>query len=435
MIMPRTRRPLVSLTVSSPSREDDVASDDTVVTFPWFAAAVLGALAAVALGWLAVAVVASAAWLTATRTPLTSLLDVIGQGWLAAHGARVQLGDVHLSLIPLGLSALAVAGVAVATHWAGLQLAGQSPRWRDLGVLVATSAGSYAIGALVLASLVGTASQATSAFGGAALVGLTGALVGGVRGLGLDPFAALPGWVRQVPHAMGMGVLWLAGGSLLALGVGLVQRWDQAQALHRGLAPDALGTVLLVVLYLAYLPTMLAWAGSYALGAGLSLGTGTLVTPGSSVLGLLPAFPPLAAVPPAGMVYDWAWLTVGVAAGAAAGAWFCRREAAAGGRPRWTRWSWQAALGGLFAALAWLAVSWLSRGDLGSGRLVGLGPLFPSLLWFTLVPLVVGSAASGTVGALVLARRTPPPPPEEAADQPAGEAAGLVAAGVATPGE
>lgn len=424
MVKPRTRRPFVSLTVSTPSREEDAPTREVVPAVPWFVAAVLGSLAAVALGWLAVGVVASAAWLTATRTPLTSLLDIIGQGWLASHGAHGHLGDVQVTLAPLGLSALCVAGVAVATHWAGLQLGADAPRWRDLGALVAASAGTYALGSLVLASLVGAPSQATAAFGGAALVGVSGAVVGGTRALGLDPLATLPAWVRGVRRAVGVGVAALAAGSSVALVVGLVQRWDQVQSLHRALAPDAVGTVLLLLLYLAYLPTMLAWAGSYALGAGITVGTGTLVVPGSSVLGLLPALPPLAALPPGGTVLDWGWLAVGVAAGAASGVSFCRTAAASGARPRWTAWSWQAALAGLGTALAWLALSWLSRGDLGTGRLVGMGPVFPDLLWFAPVPLVVGAAVAGTVTAVVLARRTPPLQPD-AATEPVPTPAGV----------
>lgn len=406
MVNPRTRRPLVSLTVTSPRRGDE-APRELGPTVPWFVASVLGSLAAVAVGWLAVGIIASAAWLTATRTPIASLLELVGQGWLASLGARARLGDLVVSVPPLGITALSVAGVAVATHWAGLQLPVERPRWRDLGALVAASAGTYALGALVLASLVGSATQATAALGGAALVGLVGAGVGGVRALALDPFAALPGWVRRLPGAMGAGVAALAAGSALALTVGLVQRWGLVQQLHTSLAPDAVGSALLVLLYLAYLPTMLAWAGAYALGAGIGVGTGSLVVPGSSTLGLLPGLPPFAALPPGGTVFDWGWLLVGVAAGTTSGLWFCRRDLAALGRPRWTTWPWQGALAGLGAALGWIAWGWLSRGDLGTARLVGMGPVFPDLVWFTLVPLVGGAGLASLVAALVVARRAP----------------------------
>lgn len=414
MVKPRERRLPVSVTVSTPGHEDPDRAQEFVPTLPWFVAAVLGGFGAVLLGWLAVGVVAAAAWLTATHLAITSLLEVVGQGWLASLGARAHLGNLSITLVPLGLTALSAAGVAAAAHWAGLQVEAEQPRWRTLAALVATTGGSYALGALVLASLVGTPSQTTSAVVGALAVGVAGAVVGGVRGLGFDVLAALPAWVRGLPGAIGLGVGVLAAGSALALAVGLVQRWPEAQALHQGLAPDAVGAVLLVLLYVCWLPTMLLWAGSYVLGAGINVGVGTLVVPGSSVLGVLPAFPPLAALPPGGTPLDWGWLAFGVAAGGASGWWFCRRDAARGGAPRWTRWSWQAALAGLGAALVWLAASWLARGDLGTGRLVGLGPVFPELLPFALVPLVVGAAVAGTATAIVATRRTRRTRPEPA---------------------
>lgn len=404
MVMPRFRRPPVSLTISTPRREPQPVGPEVASAVPWFVAAVLGGIASVAAGWAAVAVVVSAAWLTATRTPLAALVDTVGQGWLAAHGAQAVLGDVRLGVVPLGLTALAVTAVAVATHWAGLHLRPVDARWRDLAALVVASSAAYVVAALVLASLVGTPSQATAAFAGAAGIGLVGSLAGGLRALALDPLAALPDWVRHLPGAIGVGVASLAAGSALALVVGLVQRWDRVLALHQSLAPDALGTVLLVLVYVAYLPTMILWSGAYALGAGLGLGGGSIVWPGSSTVGMLPAFPPLAAVPPGGTPFDWGWLAVGIGAGLASGAWFCRRDAAAGAPPRLTTWSWQAPLAGLGAATLWIVASWLSRGDLGTGRLVGLGPVFPALVWCTLAPLVLGAAAAGIASALLRAR-------------------------------
>lgn len=408
MVKPRLRRPSVSLTVSTPRRDPEPPGPQVATAVPWFVAAVLGAIGAVAAGWAAVGVGASAAWLTVTRTPLASVLDVIGQGWLASQGARVTLGDVHVGLVPLGLTTLSTAAVAAAAHWAGLQLVSDAPRWRDLGALVGACGGTYAVSALILASLVGTPSQATAAFGGAALIGVVGAGIGGLRALALDPFVRLPDWTHRLPAATGAGLATLAGGSALALVVGFAQRWGQAQSLHAGLAPDVIGSVVLVLVYLAYLPTMLLWAGSYVLGAGITVGTDTLVLPGSSTLGLLPAFPPFAAVPPHGTPLDWLWLSVGVVAGIVVGIVFCRRDAAAGGRATLSG-SWRPAVAGLGAAAVWLGASWLSVGSLGSGRLVGMGPVFPALVWCTAAPMVLGSAAAG-IAMAVRGRRAPETP-------------------------
>ena len=58
-------------------------------------------------------------------------------------------------------------------------------------------------------------------------------------------------------------------------------------------------------------------------------------------------------------------------------------------------WPWQAATAGALAALVWVGGAWLARGDLGTGRLVGMGPAFPEIVWLALFPM---SLAAGTVG-------------------------------------
>jgi len=66
------------------------------------------------------------------------------------------------------------------------------------------------------------------------------------------------------------------------------------------------------------------------------------------------------------------------------------------------------ALGAGAAALAsgvvWTAASWLARGDLGAGRLVGLGPRFPELLLYGTLPVAAGGALTG-LAYTALARR------------------------------
>ena len=424
MVLPSARRPTFSLTVSSPRVERPTERPGRPA-LPWPVLAVVGSVGAVAVGWLAIAVLVSAAWLTAMRTPLPAALDLAGQLWLAVHFAHVRVADVNLSLVPTGGTLLVTAAVAVGVHYAGLGVdtGDAAPRARlgSLGLLVAAGTATYCMGTLVLASLVGTASQATAALTGALGISLVGSVAGAVPAVFGDLGTFVPRWLRSVPGAIGVGLAVLAGGSALALAVGLGMRWDQVQTLRAGLAPTAFDEVLLGAVTLAYLPTMLLWAGSYVLGTGITLGVGTVVTPGETTLGLLPAFPPLAAVPPVGSPLAWGWLWVGVAAGAASGFWFCRGDAARGGTPGLDRWPWQAALPGLAAATVWVGASWLTRGDLGAARLVGMGPIFPDLLWWTGVPLTVGAAASGLAMALWGARRVPAEAPE-AVEEPVASA-------------
>ena len=80
------------------------------------------------------------------------------------------------------------------------------------------------------------------------------------------------------------------------------------------------GNVALLALQLAFAPNLIIWAASYALGAGFSLGSGALVAPAGTELGLLPAIPVFGALPevgPAGTGQLW-WLAGGVLAGVVA---------------------------------------------------------------------------------------------------------------------
>lgn len=444
----------LSLAVSTPSEEQVDDPEIARISFlPWSVAAILGGLSAVLLGWLAVGVLVAASWLTATAIPFASALDAVGQGWLALHGAPARLGPLTLDLPPLSLSALAAFAVAAASaHAAGQRdLGADAPRRERqlaLGAVVGVSAGSYALGALVLASVVGSPTQATEALGGALVIGVVGALAGALRPLVPGLGQGAPAWVRALPRALAAGVLALAAGATLALVVGLVMRRTRFLDLLGALDAGWVGGLVLVLLHVAYAPTILLWSGAYTLGAGVTLGAGTVVAPGVSVLGPVPAIPVLAALPEVGTPWDWAWLWVGVVAGAVASISLTRDAHRADAPPDRLAWAWQGALAALGSAGVWLLASWLARGDLGLGRLVGVGPRFPELLWLAPASLLVGGTLAGFVHAWMVLRRSPGPALEQTAlesavlertapERAAPDAAGREVAGpeVAAPGQ
>ncbi len=119
------------------------------------------------------------------------------------------------------------------------------------------------------------------------------------------------------------------------------------------------------------------------LGAGVSLGGTGVVAPGVAIPTVLPAIPVLGAVPGVPGVADWAWPLVGVGRRRGVGLVAAAPERAgmacpACGRAPWPAWR--------PASAGWL-LSWLSTGDLGVDRLVGLGPRFPDLLLWATLPL------------------------------------------------
>lgn len=429
MPMPRVPRPSrFLLTVSSPGEpEPDVEASARVPYLPWLVAALAWSAGVAVLGFAAVAVLVIAGWLTAMRVSAPEALRTAGQGWLAAHGVAVDVGALHLQMLPLLFTGTLVAACAVVGHHAGVQAAPEPDaapraRWEAWGMVTGTCTLVYVVTSFVLALVVATGTQAVAGLPGSAAVALAGSVYGAARGVGLDPFDAAPAWLRRLPAATGWGLAVLAAGSVLALGVSLMAHGGRVAELHTALAPDAVGAVLLVVVQLLFLPNLILWAGAWLLGAGVTFGPETVVTPGATSVGALPGIPVFGLVPVDGSPAQWAWLAVGVAAGAVAG-WRLVRALDATDAASVNNWPWQAAAAGGLTALVWVAAAWLSRGDLGTGRLVGLGPVFPELIWLALFPMALAAGAAGLVSHLRAARHLAEPAASEA------EEPELVAAG------
>ncbi|HEY0240815.1 MAG TPA: DUF6350 family protein, partial [Friedmanniella sp.] len=226
-----------------------------------------------------------------------------------------------------------------------------------------------------------------AAWGGA------GARVG--RPIGSAWPAAFAGLPRAIAGAV--GVLLLAGTAVLA--IGLLTGWDRVVDLSSALRAGTAGTALLVVVQAAVLPNALVWSGSYALGAGFSLGSGSVVAPAATTFGTLPGLPLLGALPaqgPGSTLQLW-WLVCGVVAGALA-AWLVL------GRGATRRFDVSTLLGGLAGVLAGLAftgLAWTTSGDLGTERLTGLGPRLLPLLVMSTTTLGLSGMLTGAVVGIV----------------------------------
>ncbi|MDO5533169.1 MAG: DUF6350 family protein, partial [Propionibacteriaceae bacterium] len=249
------------------------------------------------------------------------------------------------------------------------------------------------------------------------LVALLGAGIGAWVGLGPDPLAGQPDWVRRLPGAAGVGLAVLAAGGLLAFVVAAIAHRGQVAAIHESLAPDGIGTVVLTLVQLFYAPNLVVAAGSFALGAGVSLGGDAFVAPGAVVSGALPAVPVFGAVPVVPGVADFAWLALGPLAGIAAAWWLLRGT---GTEVTWLTGLGLGALAPLGAGACWLLLAWASLGDLGTDRLLGLGARFPHLLGWATIPLVVGGALYGVGLALWVGRDSSSPRAQTLQDAPTG---------------
>jgi hypothetical protein len=167
-----------------------------------------------------------------------------------------------------------------------------------------------------------------------------------------------------------LGVL-LASGAVL-VGVALAMNMGGADDLYDMLAPGVVGGVLLLLVELAFLPNAVIWGMAYAVGPGFSVGAGTSVSPTGVFLDIVPAFPPLAALPQPGPAPALSLIALAApfVAGAVGGVLTIRSmpSPVAEGAPLWGFVS--GALTGAVAAL----LSALSGGPLGGGRMATVGP-------------------------------------------------------------
>lgn len=378
---------------------------------PLVPSAVLGGITAAGGPLLVLMAVALVGWFVTDAgshgTP-SGALRVGALGWLAAHGSTVTVHGVSLTAVPLGLTAVSAWVTWRVGHRVGESVADHGPDANRIGdgerdwtvpvatVLFATGYLLVTVGTVRLGGTVETAPDLTRAAGWAllltGLVGTSAIATGSGR-------AAL--WLTLLPSSvrdcvtMGRRILggWLAVATLawlVALSVDLATAANIVSQLNA----DAGDAALLSVLSLGAAPNATLWSSAYLLGPGFSLGSGTLVAPATLVLGPLPLFPLLAALP-AGALGSTAavlvMLTPALVAAVVAGRVQRRLPAAA--------WDRSAIRGGVGGILAGLVLGWLtslSGGAVGPGRLQAVGPFPVEVLVHAVAALGIG----GLVGAL-----------------------------------
>src|ERR1700722_13603972 len=330
---------------------------------PLIATGAIAAVAAALAGLALLILIVLIGWIAAPHAGvgLTGVLRTAALLWLIGHHVGFALhGAGRIGMLPLGLVLLPGALLWRAGRWGGRAGGGGRP-------------GDVAPGGP------GPAPSAAQALICGFLLALVAGGLGGARAMAPWPqlTALLPDRPRSVIIGLvgALSVLAVAGAVLA--GASLAAHLGEYDTLSNSLAPGAIGSVLLLVTQLAYMPNAVVWAISFTLGPGFAFGTGTVVAPTGAALGQLPAFPLLAALPQGGALHNAAppWLTVAALAlpylaGCVAGLLLVRAaptpslEAA----PFWGL-GCGAAAGAVLGVLAAF-----SGGPLGNGRLAAVGP-------------------------------------------------------------
>ncbi|AFV90244.1 Tat (Twin-arginine translocation) pathway signal sequence [Acidipropionibacterium acidipropionici ATCC 4875] len=376
--------------------------------WPWPVVTVLGCLLGVGGVWVVLTGILAPEWLALKNGRFSDLTGGATRLWLLAHGVPITGLGLHLGLAPLGLTVIIVLvgeqtcrfGARVMS--AGRRAAGRVPSWRAAGQVAAVHASTHLVLVILLCGSVGAAPWPGGLVGGLA-AGVIAGLVGAVRGARLDPAELVPPVLRGIPLAAGAGVAVVLAGGAIVLAVALLMHGERVIALHEGLAPGPWGGFVLFLVELAWLPDLLMWAASWALGSGFAVGIGSSVSPFGVHLGMIPSIPVLAALPDPGtpMIVARLWMILPVIAGAVAGVLVLRDRAGAGIGASVGYGAAAGAASGLLVAL----VGALSGGAVGSGRLAQTGALMPQTLGLAVGLLGIGGALSSLVVALIRRHR------------------------------
>jgi len=343
----------------------------------------IAACAAAASGLAVLTTLTAIGWITAPHVGighgLGGVLRTAAMLWLVAHhvGFTVQ-GVGQIGLLPLGLVLLPGLLLAMAGRW--VVRAGGVTRLRHVGYAAVALALPYSLlaGALAVASRTAAVSPSLpQAVVASFLLALVAGGLGAARGLA--PWPRLAALMSARPRSIVMGMLGssailAAAGAVLA-GASLAVHLPEVRVASDALSPGVGGAALLLLAQLAYAPNAIIWAVAYSLGPGFAFGTGTVVAPTGSVLGPVPVFPMLAAMPVGARPGGPPWVPVAVLAvpylaGVFAGIVTVRiaptpvLEAAP---------LWGFAAGAATGVLAGLAAGF-AGGPLGSGRLASVGP-------------------------------------------------------------
>ncbi|QNN53736.1 DUF6350 family protein [Nocardioides mesophilus] len=371
----------------------------------WLSAGLAGATAAgaVLVGCMALALVGWFASDAGAHGDTRDALRVGAVAWLLGHGSGLALGAATISLVPLGLTFFCCYVTYRLGRWAALTSESGEPDRSGLatiGLSTVVLAGVYGVVALLTSVLAATPAAQPSlgrSFLGGTLVGLVAGGLGLLSGWPHRPalLDRVPAPLRAVAGgALACALLLLAAGSVLVVTRLLLDLGSAANVLSR-LHTDTAGGGLYTVVVAGVAPNAALLGAAYLLGPGFAVGTGTIVSPASVVLGPVPAFPLLAALPQPGPGPAWATglIAVPVLLAALAAALTGRRHPLAGYDRTAVRGLAIGLLGGLLSTL--LVVG--AGGSVGPGRMSLVGAPGLEVLTSAVLSMTLGAL----LGALV----------------------------------
>ncbi len=329
--------------------------------------------------------------------------------WLAGHGSGFTVLGARVSIVPLGVTAISVWSMWRLGHRVGDSISGLGPDAdrisdgeRDFTVptAIALFFAGYAVVAVVVATLAAgsTADPSVPHVMLWTLV-MTAAVAAPAIAVGSGRAAI---WATFVPVTIRAGAAVAASVltaflvvSTLVFLIGLVTSFNDAATMSSRLHPSPSEAGLYALINAGFLPNASLFSGSWMLGPGFAVGGGTLVSPSAVVLGPLPIFPLLAALPAVGTPAGWVGGVMALPPLLAAIRAF---QALRGRALTWDQLALAGCGGGLAAGLGFAVLASVAGGAAGPGRMRHVGPFVSDVLVHALTACGIGSL----VGALVL---------------------------------
>lgn len=334
-------------------------------------------------------------------------LRAAATAWLMAHGSGVHVRGVPVTAVPLGLTLICAwvtwrwglrVGEAISGHGPDADALADGERDWTVPAAMGLFSASYVVVAVLTGVLAGTATS-EPALGPVVGWSLTlTVLVGGTAisvgsGRAAVWMALVPEAVRASVHGAVRMLGWFLAVSALTFVVALLLDFGAAMNVMSRLHTDLGDAALFSLLICLVLPNAVLFSGSYLLGPGFTVGTGTLVSPSVVALGPVPMFPLLAALPDNGATPAWTpWLVLVPV--------LCAAFAAAGAHRRHPTLAWDhgALRGGVSGVLGGVAIGVLAGvagGAVGPGRMADVGPLAGQVMFHAIVSFGIGGLLGG----------------------------------------
>jgi hypothetical protein len=334
-------------------------------------------------------------------------LQVGALGWLMAHGSGISVNGVAVTAVPLLLTLICAWATWRVGQRVGDSISGHGPNadaiadgerdWTVPTALACFTLGYVLVACLTLA-LAATPETAPSTGRTLLWVVVLTVFVGGPAlavGSGRAAIwaAFVPVSVRATVAACVSIVRWhLLVAAVMLVAAFAVDLGTAANVLSQ-LRLDAGEVALFMLAAVLVVPNAVLFSGSYLLGPGFAVGTGTIVSPTVVSLGPLPMFPLLAALPDAGPTSAWTTyllvLPPLVAAGAAA------RAQQRHPTLRWEEGGLRGCTGGVFAGAVLGILATVAGGAVGPGRMQVVEPFAFDVLVHAITTFGIGGLFGG----------------------------------------